>query len=94
MIPNVEMKFTTSDMHRVALSTPLEVIVNGRQMPISPLEPQIAYKLFMGSEKDIEDARFLFKLFDEYLDKSRLTNYLESLRVSLPLARRYLGWSD
>ncbi len=94
MIPNVEMKFTTSDMHRVALSTPLEVIVNGRHMPISPLEPQIAYKLFMGSEKDIEDARFLFKLFDEYLDKSRLTNYLESLRVSIPLARRYLGWSD
>ncbi len=94
MIPNVKMKFEATEMHREALSGPLEVVVNGRHLCISPLEQQIAYKLFMGSEKDIEDARFLFKLFEEYLDKARLNLYLEALEVSLPMAKRYLGWLD
>ena len=42
MIPNVEMKFASTAMHREALSAPLEVAVNDRQIPISPLEQQIA----------------------------------------------------
>ncbi|UCG68430.1 MAG: hypothetical protein JSV09_11525 [Thermoplasmata archaeon] len=91
-IPNVEMKFETTKMHREALSSPLLVVVNGRDLPISPLEQQIAYKLFMGSEKDIEDARFLFKLFEENIDKTKLSTFLEALKISLPLAERYLGW--
>jgi hypothetical protein len=93
-IPNVEMKFEATKMHTNALSSPLNVIINGRSLPISPLEQQIAYKLFMGSEKDIEDARFLFKLFFENLDQILLNEFLETLNVSLTEAKRYLGWSD
>lgn len=93
-IPNVEMKFVSTEMHREALSGSLDAVVNGRHMPISPLEQQIAYKLFMGSEKDIEDARFLFKLFYENLDKSKLNMYIEALGVPTPEAKRYLGWSE
>ena len=94
MIPNVEMKQVATDMHEEALSASLEVVVNGRCIPISPLEQQIAYKLFMGSEKDIEDARFLFKLFEENLDRQRLNSYLDALKVQIPMAKKYLGWSD
>lgn len=93
-IPNVEMKFKSTEMHQEALSGSLDVTVNGRQIPISPLEQQIAYKLFMGSEKDIEDARFLFKLFYDSLDVGKLSSYLDSLEVPLEKARMYLGWSE
>lgn len=93
-IPNVEMKFVSTDMHREALSGSLDVIVNERHIPISPLEQQIAYKLFMGSEKDIEDARFLFKLFYDHLETGKLSSYLDALEVPLEKARRYLGWTQ
>jgi hypothetical protein len=93
-IPNVEMKFEANKMHGAALSSPLNVVVNGRKLPISPLEQQIAFKLFMGSEKDIEDARFLFKLFEENLDIQKFTGYLKALNVSIDKSKNYLGWSD
>ncbi len=92
-IPNVEMKLVATKMHNTALSSALNVVVNGRNLPIPPLEQQIAYKLFMGSEKDIEDARFLFKLFDENVDKQELIEYLRALKVSIKRSKMYLGWS-
>jgi hypothetical protein len=92
-IPNVEFKFATTDMHFKAIYNSLEVIINGRKLNIAPFEGQIAYKLFMGSEKDIEDGRFLFKLFEEHLDKVKLITYLEALEVPKGTVREYLGWS-
>jgi len=92
-IPNVEMKIGTTTMHREALSYSLTVAINKRTLPISPLEQQIAYKLYMGSEKDVEDARFLFKLFEENIDKDKLGRYLTALKVQRRKARRHLGWS-
>jgi hypothetical protein len=93
-IPNIEMKFATTAMHREALDKTLEVNVNGHRILIPSLDQQIAYKMFMGSEKDIEDARFLFKLFEERLDKHGLTIYLDALGMSMQRAKQYLGWSD
>jgi hypothetical protein len=92
-IPNVEMKFATTDMHFKAIYNSLEVIVNERKLNIAPFEQQIAYKLFMGSEKDIEDARFLFKLFEEHLDTAKLITYFEALEVPKGKINEYLGWS-
>ena len=92
-IPNVEMKFATTAMHKKALSDSLEVILNGRKLHIAPFEQQIAFKLYMGSEKDIEDARFLFKLFEENLDKIELITYFEALKVPKGNVKMYLGWS-
>jgi len=92
-IPNVEMKFEYTEMHREAMVKSLDVDLNGRHIPIPSLEQQIAYKLFMNSEKDIEDARFLFRLFEEHLDKDMLCDYLEALEVPMEPTKRYLGWS-
>lgn len=92
IMPNVEMKFAKTLMHRKAIASPVEVFVNRHRIPISPLEQQIAYKLYMGSEKDIEDARFLFKLFDEHLVWNRIVANLKTLKVPLNDAKRDLGW--
>lgn len=93
IIPNIEMKFERTGMHRKALEESVDVHVNDEHIPISPLEQQIAYKLFMASEKDLEDARFLFKLFEEHLDSGKLLKYIDELEIPLDEAKYYLGWS-
>jgi hypothetical protein len=57
-------------------------------------ELQIPYKLFLGSEKDIEDARFLFKLFKDNLNIVLLKMFLNKLKVSDNNAKRCLGGFD
>jgi len=91
-IPNIKMKFATTDMHKEALSSVLKVVVNGRNLYIPSLEQQIAFKLFIGSEKDVEDARFLFKLFYDNLKKRKLTEYIKALNISIEQSKLYLGW--
>ena len=94
VIPNIEIKFAKTDLHKIALEDPIIVEINENSIPISPLEQQIAYKLFMTSEKDIEDARFLFKLFEEHLNKLKLIEFINLLKLDLNKARNHLGWSD
>lgn len=59
----------------------MSVIIGERSLFISSLELQIAYKLFLGSEKDIEDARFLFRLFAENIDAGIFDKFLNKFRV-------------
>lgn len=81
-IPNVEVKFIKNDVDRFTLEHRIEVELNKmHHLFFSPLEMQIAYKLFMGSEKDIEDARFVYKLFGEYLDLKLLNDLFHLLKV-------------
>ena len=93
IIPNIEMKFATNTLQHNAISKSIIVTVNQQNIPISPMEQQIAYKLFLGSGKDIEDARFLFKLFREHLDTQLLNDYIEKLEIPETDAQRQLGWN-
>lgn len=93
VIPNIEMKFASNAMQHEAIEKALNVVLNGEPLRIAPFEQQIAYKLFLGSEKDIEDARFLFKLFRERLDLRALEGYLKALNISKKTASASLGWS-
>jgi len=68
IIPNIELKFVKNDLDRYSLDHRKRVTLSDKSLFLSPLELQIPYKLFLGSEKDIEDARFLFKLFKDNLD--------------------------
>jgi hypothetical protein len=63
-IPNMEFKFPKMDLDRWAIENAKKVVLNGNAIMISSIELQIPYKLFLGSEKDIEDARYLYKLFE------------------------------
>ncbi|KCZ71640.1 hypothetical protein ANME2D_02375 [Candidatus Methanoperedens nitroreducens] len=93
-IPNIELKFVKNDLDRYSLEHRRHVKLADRSLYLSPLELQIPYKLFLGSEKDIEDARFLFKLFKDNLDIVLLKTFLTELRVPDEHAKRYLGGFD
>ena len=57
---------------------------------IIPLEMQIAYKLFLGSEKDIEDAKHLYNMFKDKLDASLLKEFNKKLKIEEAF-KRYLA---
>ncbi len=81
IIPNIEFKFSKTEVDDYTLTNKISVIVCGKKIYISQLELQIAYKLFLGSEKDIEDARFLFKLFSDNIDADTFNEFLNKFRV-------------
>lgn len=90
-IPNIELKFIKNEIDRFSLENRVEVTFNKvHKMFFSPLEMQVAYKLYLGSEKDLEDARFLYKLFYHDLDKGLLNNALSALKIPKS-AISYLG---
>ncbi len=92
-IPNIEIKFQKNDLDMYSLENRKTVKINNKSLLISPLELQIIYKLFLGSEKDIEDARFLFKLFEHELNNELLEMFLKELNISKNFADKYLGRS-
>jgi len=93
-IPNIELKFVKNDLDRYSLEHRKHVNLADRLLYLSPLELQIPYKLFLGSEKDIEDARFLFKLFKDNLDNVMLKMFLGKLKISDNKVKKYLGDFD
>ena len=60
---------------------------NGFDMNISPLELQIPYKLFLGSFKDIEDAKHLWLVTKNHLDKRMLDSYISQMGVKKEAAK-------
>jgi len=93
-IPNIEIKFVKTELDRYSLKHRKHVKLADGSLYISPIELQIPYKLFLGSEKDIEDARFLFKLFKDKLDIRLLKVFLNKLKVPDKDVEKYLGGID
>lgn len=90
-IPNIEFMFPKAeDLDNWVLKNGKQVQLNRQILKISPIELQIAYKLFLGSEKDIEDARHLYQLFKEDLNQKLLTQFLLKLDKK-GLFNRYLA---
>ncbi|PIN89950.1 hypothetical protein COU60_02555 [Candidatus Pacearchaeota archaeon CG10_big_fil_rev_8_21_14_0_10_34_76] len=81
-IPNMEFKVITNDVQKYSLNHKIKVILGHKEMFISPFEMQIAYKLFLGSEKDLEDAKHIYVLFKENLNNDELLNLLNKLNVT------------
>lgn len=81
IIPNFELFYPEDQFDEKALDGKIKVQMGEEELFISPLELQIAYKLFLGSEKDLEDALHLFQLFGEDLDQKRLNDLAEKLSV-------------
>ena len=82
MTPNFELWFPKNEYDRRALDDPLVADVARHELNISPPEQQIAYKLFLGTEKDFEDALHLYTVFREQLDIDTLETYTEELEVT------------
>lgn len=89
-VPNIEFKIIKTDLDKYSYENRIKVILKDDLLFISPLELQIAYKLFLAadgteeelqSDKDIEDARHLYKLFKEKLNKDEFIVFINKLNV-------------
>ncbi len=83
-IPNMEIKFPKVELDTWSLQHKQKVILNGKVLFISPIELQIAYKIFLGSEKgdkDLEDAKFLYDLFKDHLDHPLFLEFMRKLNI-------------
>lgn len=81
-IPNMKFKIMKNEIEKFAYENKIKVIMRGKILFISPLELQVAYKLHLGSEKDLEDARYLYNLFKDKIDNQELDYSIEKLGVN------------
>ena len=89
-IPNMECKFPHTELDQWTLDHRKKIVVNGRTLFISPLELQIPFKLFLGTDKDIEDATYLYLMFKDDIDILLLREFSQKLKVD-SLCKRYLS---
>jgi len=94
IIPNAEIKFAQKIIDMTTLENSIEVIINNKnRIRISPLELQIAYKLFLGSEKDILDAVHLYELLKSIIDLEKINYWISYLGVDKDLVKKIIGAS-
>ena len=92
-IPNIELKFVKDDVDYYSLTEAIEVVVNGNTLNISPLELQIAYKMFLCSENDLDwrtRCSCLRSLKNEHLDFQKLMTFLTNFGVEDTIVKQYL----
>ena len=80
-LPNFELKFPQTKYNQYSLKHKIKILLNGKYLNTSEIELQIAFKLNLGSDKDFEDARHLYKVFKEVLDNPLLKNQIKELGV-------------
>lgn len=89
-IPNMEIKNPKDKLDIWSIRNRKEIKLNKQHsIFISPLELQIAYKLYLGGEKDIEDAKYIYNQFKNNLDNKLLDYFLVELKV-MSIFRKYL----
>ncbi|MFW5937497.1 MAG: hypothetical protein ACOCSN_01015 [Halanaeroarchaeum sp.] len=79
--PHIEGKFAHDEFDHASLDNAIRARIGGETIPVGPLELQIAYKLYLGAQKDVEDAVHLYTLFEESLHVSRLETWVRRLDV-------------
>jgi len=83
-VPNIEVKFPDTNLSQLdlfALSQRKKVILNDNTLFISPLELQIPFKFFLGSEKDIEDALYLYEIFKNKIEIKLMHIFIRKLKI-------------
>ena len=76
IVPNFEVKLAKRKLDYAAFEDRITVSMPKGSIFISSLERQIAYKrYYLKSDKDIEDAVHIEKLFKEHLDTKKILAY-------------------
>lgn len=88
VIPNMEVKFPRKDIDYFSLKEKIKIDFNNNIIYTSPLELQIAFKLKLGSDKDIEDAAHLYHLFKNKLDLDILDTFFRKLNIPENLIKK------
>ena len=79
--PNFELKFPKTDLNHYSLRNKVVVEINKEKINTSKMELQIAFKLYLGSDKDIEDAIHLWELFKGRLNMELFNGFVKRLDV-------------
>lgn len=74
-VPNIEIKFSDDEVDDWSIKNKVKLFLNDNVLSISPLELQIAFKCYLGSDKDKEDALYLYTLFKEKLNKTMMLDW-------------------
>ncbi len=90
VIPNAEIKLPKSHLDLISLREYITVKLNEFEIRIGSLELNIAYKLYLGSQKDFEDALYLFCIFKEKLNYSKILSFCKELKVKKEVVERVL----
>lgn len=73
----------------------IRVVVNAKHsMYISPIELQIAFKLWLGSDKDYEDARYIYNVFKAHIDAEKLREFITELHIKKEIVKKVIGEFD
>ena len=89
ILPNMELKFPKDGLADWSLEHSVDADLNGGNLKIAPLELQIPYKLYLGSEKDVEDALHLWHVCRDNLDLGVLNGFVALLKQG-EAARKWL----
>lgn len=81
MVPHLEVKLVRDEFDRASLDTAITARIGDAELPIGPLELQVAYTLSPGTRTDFEDAVHLYVLFEESLVTSELERWVQRLDV-------------
>ncbi|MCZ7400657.1 MAG: hypothetical protein O8C61_00370 [Candidatus Methanoperedens sp.] len=92
--PCFKVKIIKNEIDRYVLKYRRIVKLGEKHLYISPIEIQISYNLSRSLEKDIEDARFLYNLFNEKLDKALMDRFLKELNIPDESVEIYLKKRD
>ncbi|MFH1511140.1 MAG: hypothetical protein ABIF10_05595 [Candidatus Woesearchaeota archaeon] len=80
VVPNIEFKFAKNRFDEIALENTITVNLSDKELTISHLELQIAFKeSVLKSPKDIEDARHMRNVADKQLDHNLIKKYQRML---------------
>lgn len=81
IIPNMEFKFAKNAVDMDNLENRKKIPITGLDIYFAPIECAIAFKeSYLGSEKDLEDANHLRKVFEDDIDENEVKRYEEMLR--------------
>lgn len=83
IIPNIELKFIKYSFEDYAIKNSILIENESMVFKLSPIELQIAYKLYLGAEKDNLDAQFLYQIFEKDLNKKTLDQWLHHFKVKI-----------
>ncbi len=75
------MKFLKDDIDRSVFRDRVEMDISGVRVYISPIDIQIAYKIFLGSQKDIEDTLHLWEIFKDDINHEHVKKWMKTFGV-------------
>ncbi len=81
LVPNFEVKFPKTELNNYSLHHKILVKIGDKKINTSVLELQIPFKLYLGSEKDFEDAAHLWQIFKNHLNHSLFDEFIKRLNV-------------